>query len=52
MPLAPGNSPAVKRRNIREMVRAGHPVRQAVAAALNNARKGRIRRRMRRGRRY
>jgi hypothetical protein len=52
VPLETGSSPAVKRRNIREMIRAGHPARQAVAAALNNARKGkRGKRRSRRGRR-
>ena len=39
--------------DIREMKRAGHPHRQAVAAALNTARKkGRLRRRARKGRRY
>ena len=38
--------------DIREMIRAGHPHKQAVAAALSTARKkGRSKRRGRRGRR-
>ena len=37
MPLAPGSSNAVIHHNVREMVSAGHPVRQAVAAALRSA---------------
>jgi len=41
MPLTPGSSRSVISRNISEMVRAGHPQRQAVAAALSNARKSR-----------
>lgn len=40
MPLAPGKSKAVISQNIREMVKSGHLVKQAVAAALSNARKG------------
>jgi len=53
MPLESGNSQAVKSRNIREMIRAGHPRDQAVAAAMSNARKSkRGKRRSRRGRRY
>ena len=40
MPLTKGKSKAVISRNISEMVRAGHPQRVAVAAALNEA-KGR-----------
>jgi len=40
MPLTPGRSRAVISSNIREMVAAGHPQRQAVAAALHNADKG------------
>lgn len=37
MPLKPGKSRAVIQSNIHEMVAAGHPVRQAVAASLRNA---------------
>lgn len=37
MPLQPGRSKAVIRQNIHEMVEAGHPVKQAVAASLRNA---------------
>lgn len=48
MPLKKGSGRATVSSNIREMIRAGHPKRQAVAAALNTARKGR---RGRRGRR-
>lgn len=39
MPLAKGKSKKVINQNIREMVESGHPQKQAVAAALNNARK-------------
>jgi hypothetical protein len=39
MPLHKGNSKRVVSENIREMVNAGHPQRQAVAAALSTARK-------------
>jgi hypothetical protein len=39
MPLAPGNSHSVISQNISEMVRSGHPQRQAVAASLSNARR-------------
>ena len=49
MPLKKGSSRSTISSNIREMVAAGHPRRQAVAAALNTARKGK--RRGRRGRR-
>ena len=38
MPLKPGKSDAAISQNIREMRHAGHPQRQAVAAALNMAR--------------
>ena len=37
MPLKRGNSRATISQNIREMVSAGHPQRQAVAAALHTA---------------
>jgi hypothetical protein len=39
MPLKRGRSRKVISQNIREMIRAGHPQRQAVAAALSTARK-------------
>ena len=39
MPLSPGNSRAVVSRNIKEMIAAGHPQKQAVAASLSNARR-------------
>ena len=39
MPLQRGRSPKVISSNIREMIRAGHPQDQAIAAALNTARK-------------
>ncbi len=37
MPLKPGKSRKVVSNNISEMVHAGHPQAQAVAAALNKA---------------
>lgn len=37
MPLKSGSSKAVISSNIKEMVKAGHPQKQAVAAALHNA---------------
>ena len=40
MPLTPGSSRSVISHNISEMVAAGHPQKQAVAAALHNADKG------------
>lgn len=39
MPLHKGKSKKVVSENIKEMVQAGHPQKQAVAAALNTARK-------------
>lgn len=41
MPLSRGESPSTVSHNIREMIQAGHPQRQAVAAALNMARQSR-----------
>jgi len=39
MPLHSGKSKAVFSSNVREMVKAGHPVKQAVAAAYSMKRK-------------
>jgi hypothetical protein len=41
MPLTSGSSPKIVSQNIREMVKSGYPQKQAVAASLSNARKGR-----------
>jgi hypothetical protein len=40
MPLTKGSSKKTISHNIHEMVASGHPVKQAVAAALHNADKG------------
>jgi len=39
MPLSKGKSKAVIGHNIKEMEQSGHPKAQAIAAALNTARK-------------
>ena len=39
MPLKKGSSRQVISSNIREMMKAGHPQKQAVAAALDTARR-------------
>lgn len=39
MPLKKGKSKAAFKSNIREMVKSGHPVKQAVAAAYSMKRK-------------
>jgi hypothetical protein len=39
MPLKKGSSRKVIGENIKEMEASGHPRKQAIAAALNNARK-------------
>lgn len=44
MPLEKGKSKAVVSRNIAEMIRAGHPRKQAIAAAMRQAGKSRRKR--------
>ena len=44
MPLRKGKSKATVGKNIREMVHAGHPQKQAVAAALSQASKSKSKR--------
>lgn len=39
MPLSKGTSKATISQNVKEMIQSGHPKAQAVAAALNTARK-------------
>ena len=52
MPLKKGSLRATISQNISEMRHSGYPQKQAVAAAMNSARKGkRGKRKMRRGRR-
>jgi hypothetical protein len=41
MPLKSGSSQNVISKNIRKMMKEGYPQRQAVAASLTSARKGR-----------
>lgn len=49
MPLKAGSSNETRSQNIREMVRAGHPIKQAVAASYRQQRKySRSKRRTRR----
>lgn len=43
MPLAKGSSRKTVSKNIRKMMREGYPQKQAVAAALSTARKGKRR---------
>jgi hypothetical protein len=45
MPLKKGSSKATISANIREMMNAGHPQKQAIAAAMRSAGKSRPRRR-------
>jgi hypothetical protein len=40
MPLTPGKSKKVVSKNIREMMHGGRPQKQAIAAALSMARRG------------
>lgn len=44
MPLKKGKSKAVISENIREMMHAGHPQKQAIAAAMRQAGKSRRKR--------
>lgn len=40
MPLVKGKSKKIISSNIKEMIRSGYPQKQAVAASLSSARKG------------
>jgi hypothetical protein len=51
VPLKAGTSQATVSGNIREMVRAGHPQDQAVAAAMRKKRESGKRRKVRKARR-
>jgi hypothetical protein len=42
MPLKKGKSAKVVRENIKEMVKSGHPRKQAIAASLNKAGKSKV----------
>ena len=48
MPLMAGSSKGVVSENIREMMHAGHPQDQAVAASLHKAGKGRKKKKQKR----
>ena len=50
MPLKAGKSKKTISGNIREMVRAGHPVKQAAAAAYKKAGKSKAKKGAKRGR--
>jgi hypothetical protein len=43
MPLKKGSSKEIISENIREMIKAGHPQKQAIAAALHMARQSKAR---------
>lgn len=45
MPLKKGSSRKVISENIREMMASGHPQKQAIAAALSNARRSKRKKR-------
>lgn len=45
MPLRKGSSKEVISENIRELIRAGHPQKQAIAIALSEARRLKLKKR-------